>query len=61
MLKLDAEMDSATEVVRTRGLRKRFGDVEAVRGVDIDVRPVLVPLTALVVAWATHVVRRAVA
>ena len=27
------------EIVSTRNLRKRFGDLEAVRGVDIDVRP----------------------
>jgi ABC-2 type transport system ATP-binding protein len=38
MLKLDEVTGSAAEVVRTRGLRKRFGDVEAVRGIDIDVR-----------------------
>ena len=26
-------------MIRARGLRKSFGDVEAVRGIDVDVRP----------------------
>jgi len=31
--------DRATAMVRARGLRKAYGDFEAVRGIDLDVRP----------------------
>ncbi len=36
----DASADGrATSMVRARGLRKSYGDFEAVRGIDLDVRP----------------------
>jgi lipooligosaccharide transport system ATP-binding protein len=31
--------ESAGSLIRARGLRKAYGDVEAVRGIDLDVRP----------------------
>ncbi len=31
--------DAPTPMVRARGLRKSFGDFEAVRGIDVEVRP----------------------
>ena len=34
-----ADDPRATSMVRARGLRKSYGDFEAVRGIDLDVRP----------------------
>lgn len=39
MLNFDEEVGTGADVVRTHGLRKHFGEVEAVRGVDLVVRP----------------------